>query len=68
MREESAAKPRLLTTSQLAQYLGFSNVSSVAKLVRTGLIPPSLAGTKKWDRHAVDAALDRASGLAGRVG
>jgi hypothetical protein len=61
-------KPRLLTTSQVAGYLGFNNVKSVANLVKSGIIPPPLPGTKKWDRHAVDAALDRAAGLTRQAG
>jgi hypothetical protein len=60
--------PRLLTTRQLAEYLGFGNVKSIAKLVKSGAIPAPLVGTKKWDRCAVDAALDKVSGLARQTG
>lgn len=60
--------PRLLTTRQVAAYLGFANTKSVADLVKSGAIPAPLVGTKKWDRHAIDAALDRLSGLARQTG
>jgi hypothetical protein len=59
--------PRLLTTHQLAAYLGYGDIGSIAKLIKTGLIPSPLPGTRKWDRHAIDAALDRHSGLTGRT-
>ena len=60
--------PRLLTTRQLAEYLGFGNVKSIAKLVKSGAIPAPLVGTKKWDRYAIDAALDRLSGRVTQTG
>lgn len=55
--------PRLLTTQQVAAYLGFGNTKSVTDLVRGGVIPPPVFG-KKWDLRAIDAALDRVSGLS----
>ncbi len=67
MSDDKTITPRLLTTSQLAGYLGFGNIKSVANLVKTGAIPPPVFG-KKWDRLAVDAALDRASGLSKQTG
>lgn len=54
--------PRGLSRDELAQYLGIS-VAAVADWVRKGRIPGPMAGTHRWDRKAVDAALDRASGL-----
>ena len=31
--------------------------------VKRGLVPGPIPGTQRWDRKAIDAALDRASGL-----
>ncbi|MGN6307345.1 MAG: helix-turn-helix transcriptional regulator [Mesorhizobium sp.] len=33
--------------------------------VRKGIIPPATPGTRRWDQRAIDAALDRLSGLGG---
>lgn len=54
--------PRLLTRPQAASYLALT-VAAFDDWVRRGLIPPPLARTHRWDRRAIDAALDHASGL-----
>jgi hypothetical protein len=59
---ENAIIPRLLTRKQAMAYLALSGGAFNA-WIRQGLIPGPLAGTHRWDRLAIDTALDRASGL-----
>ena len=54
--------PRLMTKAEAAAYCGFTP-SRFQQLVKTRLFPPAIPGTTRWDRHAIDAALDRISGL-----
>jgi predicted DNA-binding transcriptional regulator AlpA len=54
---------RLLTREQAAAYCGLSPIA-FGDWVRKGRLPSSLNGTHRWDRKAIDAALDRLSGLA----
>ena len=54
--------PRLLTREQAAAYCGLS-VHAFSEWVKTGRLPGPIRGTLRWDRKAIDAALDRASGL-----
>jgi predicted DNA-binding transcriptional regulator AlpA len=54
--------PRLLTREQAAAYCGLS-VYGFAEWVKTGRLPGPIRGTIRWDRKAIDAALDQASGL-----
>jgi|JRYH01.1.fsa_nt_gb hypothetical protein len=54
--------PRLLTRPQAASYLALT-AAAFDDWVRRGLIPGPLPGTRRWDRHGIDAAIDRASGL-----
>lgn len=54
-------KPRLLTAEQAAAYLGGLPVAAFRRL-RLGEV--SLGPRVFYDRHALDAHLDRASGLA----
>ncbi|MET0430746.1 MAG: helix-turn-helix domain-containing protein [Microvirga sp.] len=54
--------PRLLTRQQAARYCGLSP-SGFGKWVRAGRLPRALPGTRRWDRQAVDAALDRIMAL-----
>ncbi|MHC2583013.1 putative DNA-binding transcriptional regulator AlpA [Bradyrhizobium diazoefficiens] len=55
--------PRLISKREVAAYLGYSE-KSLEKLIAQGVIPPPVAGTHRFDRRAIDVALDRASGLA----
>jgi hypothetical protein len=43
-------------------YLALSS-GSFSAWIRKGRIPGPLPGTRRWDRLAIDTALDRASGL-----
>lgn len=53
---------RCLTREQAADYCGLTPTGFYA-WQRQGIIPGPIPGTKRWDRHALDAALDKASGL-----
>jgi predicted DNA-binding transcriptional regulator AlpA len=55
-------EPRLLTQKAAAAYVGVSAPTS-AKWVAAGLLPPSVSITKMWDKKAIDAQLDKLSGL-----
>lgn len=55
--------PRLFTRDELREYLGGISSSTLARWIDDGKIPGPLSGTTRWDRAAVDRALDRASGL-----
>lgn len=59
----SIAMPRLITKAQAAAYCGLST-SSFSRWVGAGLLPTALSGTARWDREAIDYALDKASGLS----
>lgn len=56
---------RLLTRKEAASYCGIG-VSTFDKWVAAGRVPAALKGTRRWDRRALDAALDVASGLKGQ--
>jgi predicted DNA-binding transcriptional regulator AlpA len=55
-------QPRLLSKKDAAAYLGVST-PTFAKWVAEGLFPPSVSITKMWDKKAIDAQLDKLSGL-----
>jgi hypothetical protein len=54
--------PRALTRARAAEYLGLS-VRQFDAWVLKGILPQKMAGTSRWDRDAIDAALDRLSGI-----
>lgn len=54
---------RLLTQIELADYLSLSE-SGVADWRRRGLIPGPIPGTHRYDKKAVDLALDKRSKLS----
>ena len=54
--------PRLMTKGQAAAYCAMSP-SRFGQLVKTGTLPSAVIGTTRWDRAAIDAALDRLAGL-----
>ncbi|WP_163269675.1 helix-turn-helix transcriptional regulator [Chelativorans alearense] len=59
-------QPRLLSRQAAAAYLGVS-VSTFHGWVKCGRMPAPVFGSKRWDREAIDAALDRESGIASSV-
>jgi len=61
----TAIAPRLMTKAQAAEYCSLTE-SGFSEWVRQGRLPARLKGTQRWDRAAIDAALDRLSGIAQR--
>ncbi|GLI24561.1 hypothetical protein GGQ86_004258 [Xanthobacter flavus] len=55
-------EPRCLTLQQAANYCALTR-SGFSAWQRQGIVPGPIPGTKRWDRKALDAALDKASGL-----
>lgn len=55
--------PRLMSGPDAAAYLGLTP-AAFSKWVAEGRIPKPLPGTRRWDRKAIDLALDKASQIA----
>jgi hypothetical protein len=55
--------PRGITRQQAADYCCGGNLSTFDVWVRRGIVPGPIPGTKRWDRKAIDAALDKVSEL-----
>ena len=55
-------KPRGLTREDAAAYCGLTP-DGFDDWVKRGVVPGPIPGTQRWDRKAIDLALDRASGL-----
>lgn len=53
---------RGLSEKAAAEYLGLS-VSGLHDWRRKGIVPGPIPGTHRYDRKAIDAALDKLSGL-----
>ena len=62
MSRVTALTPRLLTKADAAHYCGYG-VTRFTELVAKGIFPDSVPDTTRWDRKALDAALDEKSGL-----
>ncbi|MBB4272819.1 helix-turn-helix transcriptional regulator [Rhizobium mongolense] len=54
--------PRLIGRKEAAAYCGIS-MTCFSMWVASHKMPPAIAGTRKWDRRAIDAKLDEISGL-----
>ena len=54
--------PRLMGRREAAAYLGIGQ-STFSLWVSTHKMPAAIAGTRKWDKRAIDAKLDEISGL-----
>jgi hypothetical protein len=54
---------RGLSRDEAAAYGGCESLSAFSDWIRRGIMPGPIPGTHKWDRKAIDAALDRLSGL-----
>lgn len=54
--------PRLVGRKEASAYLGIGE-STFSLWVATHKMPPAIAGTRKWDRRAIDAKLDEISGI-----
>ena len=62
--KRSTAQKRGLTLGEAAKHTGVSQ-SAFRDWVRKGIVPGPWHGTRRYDLRALDAALDRISGLAG---
>lgn len=58
----SGMLPRMLTREEAAAYCGLSP-EGLTDWMRRGLVPKPIAGTHRIDRKALDAALDKLSGI-----
>lgn len=54
---------RGLSKQEAAEYCGCSTLAAFDHWRAKGIVPGPIPGTARWDRKALDAALDRASGL-----
>lgn len=54
--------PRLMTRAEAAAYCSMSP-SRFSQLVKAGTMPAAIPGTTRYDRIAIDRALDKLSGL-----
>ncbi len=54
---------RGMSKSEAAAYCCGGVLSTFDDWVRRGILPGPIPKTHRWDRRAIDAALDRASGL-----
>lgn len=55
--------PRGMSKSEAAKYCGCATTSAFDTWIQRGIVPGPIPGTSKWDRKAIDVALDKASGL-----
>lgn len=55
--------PRCLTKRAAAEHCGCQTLGAFDDWRRKGIVPGPIPGTTRWDIKALDAALDRASGL-----
>ena len=61
-RQPVALEPRCLTIADAAAYCGLTP-GGFRHWVAIGRLPVAIPGTHRWDRKAIDLALDRLSGL-----
>jgi hypothetical protein len=59
--------PRLLTREQAAAYCGVG-LTTFTAWMRRGIVPGPVHRTHRWDRVAIDAALDVLSGIDAKLG
>lgn len=59
---EGAPSPRLMTKADAAAYCGVCP-ATFTNWVASGVMPSPFRGTRMYDRHAIDAAIDRDSGI-----
>jgi hypothetical protein len=54
---------RGMSKQEAAEYCGCETLAAFDQWRSKGIVPGPIPGTTRWDRKALDAALDRASGL-----
>lgn len=54
---------RGLSKQEAAEYCGCGTLAAFDAWRAKGIVPGPIPGTTRWDRKALDASLDRASGL-----
>lgn len=54
---------RCLTKDEAAAYCGCNTLAAFDRWRNEGIVPGPIPGTNRWDRRAIDRALDLASGL-----
>ena len=54
---------RGMSKQEAAAYAGCDTLSAFSDWIRRGIMPGPIPGTHRWDKKAIDAALDRLSGL-----
>jgi hypothetical protein len=59
MSRVAAIQPRCFSREDAAAYCGCDSLSAFDSWVRKGIVPRPIPGTQKWDRFAIDDALDR---------
>lgn len=55
----SGIQPRVLSRDDAARYCGCETTRAFDEWVKKGIVPRPIPGTTKWDRLAIDDALDR---------
>jgi hypothetical protein len=65
--ERRVTEPRGMSKEQAAAYAGCESLSAFNDWVRRGIMPRPIPGTRKWDRKAIDAALDLMSDLDSKI-
>ena len=61
--QDNDNSPRLIGRKEAAAYCSIGE-STFSLWVSTHKVPPSVPGTRKWDKRAIDAKLDEISGLS----
>lgn len=59
-RNYTLSEPRLLTKARAARYCALS-CRGFSAWVKLGRLPGPIPGTKRWDRRAIDSAIDEAT-------
>jgi hypothetical protein len=63
-RRFASVPPRGISKDEAAEYCGCETKAAFDTWVHKGIVPGPIPGTNRWDRKAIDFALDRASNLA----
>jgi hypothetical protein len=61
MSDDGEIQPRLLSGTAAAAYCGVT-LNTWSKWVASGLVPKPVIG-RRWDKRAIDLALDKLSGI-----